>query len=433
MRKRKFGRLRKTPLYIQIIAGMAAGIVIGAVAWHLDAGKVVHDWIAPWGQVFLRLLQMIAIPLVFVTLIKGISGLKNMETFSRLGGRTLLLYLCFITASVAFGLGLGMAVRPGALVNPETAAEIRERYEVRVAHRAEIAEHAATEHGPLAFLTDIVPNNIIRAAGDNANMLQVIFFAVLLAAALLVIPREKAHPVLQVIDGLDAAILKVVDFIIRMAPVGVAALMAGLITDFKGDISVFSALGAYALTVAAAMLAIMFIFYPLVIFFFAKGLKSTDFIRNMYPVQLFAFTTSSSAATLPVNLETVEEKLGVSNEVSSFVLPVGVTVNMDGTACYQAIAILFIAQALGIDLSLSNLLMILVMTVLASIGTPGIPGGTYVILAMTLMAVGLPAEGGLALIIGIDRPLDMLRTSVNVTGDAAVACLVDRQTRRKSI
>ncbi|MDR1762986.1 MAG: dicarboxylate/amino acid:cation symporter [Dysgonamonadaceae bacterium] len=419
------------PLYLQILIGMAAGIIIGIIAWRLDAEKFVRDWISPWGQIFIRLLQLIAIPLVFVTLIKGISGLKNMQTFSRLGGRTLLLYLCFITASVALGLGLGLTVRPGALVNSDSAAQIRERYSQAVSSKAEIAEQAAQSQGPLDFLYDIVPNNFIHAAGNNSNMLQVIFFAILLAAALLLIPKEKSRPVISLIDGLDAAILKVVDFIIRMAPVGVAALMAGLITDFKGDISVFGALGAYALTVAATMFLIMYVFYPLVIFFFAKNVKFTDFIKHMYPVQLFAFTTSSSAATLPVNLETAENKLGVSNEVASFVLPVGVTINMDGTACYQAIAILFIAQALGIELTMANLLTILVMTVLSSIGTPGIPGGTYVILAMVLTAVGLPAEGGLALIIGIDRPLDMLRTSVNVTGDAVVACLVDGQEKRK--
>jgi Na+/H+-dicarboxylate symporter len=411
--------------------GMAAGILTGAAAWHFDAGTFVGDWIAPWGRVFLRLLQMVAVPLVFVTIVKGVAGLGSMETFSRLGVRTVLLYVCFITASVAFGLGLGMVVRPGALVDPQSAAAIRERYETGAAHRAAAAEHAAEGRGPLAFIEDIVPGNVVRAASDNANMLQVIFFALLLAAALLIIPKDKSHPVLQVVDGLDAAILKVVDFIIRLAPAGVAALMAGLVCDFGGDAGVFGALGMYAATVAVAMLAIMFVFYPLVILFFARGVTAAQFVRGMYPVQLFAFTTSSSAATLPVNLDAVGRKLGVRDEVASFVLPVGVTVNMDGTACYQAIAILFIAQATGIELTAAGLLTVLVMTVLASIGTPGIPGGTYVVLAMTLMTVGLPAEGGLALIIGIDRPLDMLRTAVNVTGDATVACLVDRRRKPK--
>jgi Na+/H+-dicarboxylate symporter len=232
-------------------------------------------------------------------------------------------------------------------------------------------------------------------------------------------------PVIDFFDGMNDIILKMVGFIIQLAPIGVAALMAGLVTDFKGDASLFSALGVYALTVTAAMLIIMYAFYPLIIKLFSQQVHVKKFLRAMYPVQLFAFTTSSSAVTLPVTMKTVEEELKVSKEVSSFVLPVGVTVNMDGTSCYQAIAILFISQVLGVDLTFSQILTVLFMTILSSIGTPGIPGGTYVILAMVLTSIGIPAEG-LALIIGVDRPLDMLRTAVNVTGDAAVACIIEK-------
>jgi Na+/H+-dicarboxylate symporter len=224
---------------------------------------------------------------------------------------------------------------------------------------------------------------------------------------------------------MERIILKMVDFIIKTTPVGVIALMAGLIVDFKGDVSMFGALGVYALTVIAGLLTIMYIVYPIMIHFFARNLKVSKFLRALYPVQLFAFTTSSSAATLPVTMKAVKEDLEVSEEVSEFVLPIGVTINMDGTACYQAVAIVFVAQVLGIDLSLWQLIVVLFMTILSSIGTPGIPGGTYVILAMVLTSIGIPPEG-LALIIGIDRPLDMLRTSVNVTGDATVACIIDK-------
>ncbi|MDR1814347.1 MAG: dicarboxylate/amino acid:cation symporter [Tannerella sp.] len=417
-------RFTAIPLYLQILIGMILGIIIGIIALRLNGEKLIHDWIVPWGQLFIRLLQLIAIPLVFVTLIKGIAGLKDVQTFSRLGIKTLLLYLCFISASVVFGLGLGLTVKPGMLVNRETVSDIKERYESIIAEKAVAAEEVK-DRGPLNFLNDIVPDNIVRAASNNSNMLQVIFFAVMFAVALLMVPKDKSKPVVALFNGLDDIIMKMVDFIIRVAPIGVTALMAGLVTDFKGDISMFSALGVYALTVAVAMLVIMFIFYPMVIALFVKKMRMKDFIRAMYPVQLFAFTTSSSAATLPVNLETTQRELKVSEDVASFVLPMGVTINMDGTACYQAVAILFIAQVLGIDLSLSQLIVILVMTVLSSIGTPGIPGGTYVILAMVLMSIGIPAEG-LALIIGIDRPLDMMRTAVNVTGDATVACIIDR-------
>jgi Na+/H+-dicarboxylate symporter len=418
-------KLLSIPLYMQILLGMIIGIIIGIIALYVRAESFIGNWIAPWGQLFIRLLQLIAIPLIFATLVKGVTGLKDVGKFSKLGTRTLLIYLCLITVSVSFGIGMGLAVRPGALVDREIVADLQETYRNAISEKAAAAEQTQ-EQGPLNFLNDIVPNNIVSAASNNSSILQVIFFAILFAVAILLIPQEKARPVIDFFDGLNEVILRMVGFIIQLAPIGVTALMAGLVIDFRGDVSVFSALALYALTVAVAMFVIMFAFYPLVIKLFGRKTGVKRFLRAMYPVQLFAFTTSSSAVTLPVTMKAVEEELGVSKEVSSFVLPVGMTVNMDGTSCYQAIAILFIAQVLGIDLSFFQVLTVLFMTILSSIGTPGIPGGTYVILAMVLTSVGIPAEG-LALIIGIDRPLDMLRTSVNVTGDAAVACMIDQK------
>lgn len=418
--KKKFN----LPLYLQILLGMVIGILIGIVAIQLNGGKFVQDWIRPWGQIFIRLLQLIAIPLVFVSLIKGVTGLGDIKKFSKLGGKTIALYLATTAVAVAFGLSMGLIVKPGTLVNQEQVVAMQESYRAVAAEKALEAE-LTHDRGPLNFLNDIVPDNIVSAAGKNSNMLQVIFFAIFFGIATLVIPPEKARPVIAVIDGLNEIILKMVDYIIKVAPIGVAALMAGLVIDFEGDISMFSALGVYALTVIISMFVLILFFYPALIHFFTK-LKVKDFIRAMYPVQLFAFTTSSSAATLPVTLETVEKELHVSKETASFVLPVGTTINMDGTSCYQAIAILFIAQVLGIDLTVSQMLTVLVMTILSSIGTPAIPGGSYVILTMVLTSVGIPAEG-LALIIGIDRPLDMLRTAVNVTGDAAVSVIVDKK------
>jgi Na+/H+-dicarboxylate symporter len=418
---------RKTlsiPLYMQILVGMALGIIIGLTATYVNAENFVASWFTPWGQLFIRLLRLIAIPLIFVTLVKGIAGLKDISKFSRLGIKTLLIYLCFITLSASFGVGLGASVRPGALVNHEVAAGLQETYRSVIAEKT-LEAGQAKEQGPLNFLNDIVPDNIVSAASNNSAILQVIFFAILFAVASLLIPHERVKPVIDLFDGLNDIILKMVEFIIKLAPAGVTALMAGLVIDFRGDASLFGALGLYALTVTAAMLVIMYGFYPLVLKVFSKKITVKRFLRAMYPVQLFAFTTSSSAVTLPVTMKTVEDDLKVSKEISSFVLPVGVTVNMDGTSCYQAIAILFISQVLGIDLTLSQILTVLFMTVLSSIGTPGIPGGTYVILAMVLASVGIPAEG-LALIIGIDRPLDMLRTAVNVTGDAVVACMMEK-------
>lgn len=410
------------PLYLQILSGMIIGIIIGIIALQVQGSQFVKDWLVPWGQLFIRLLQLIAIPLVFVSLIKGVTGLKDISRFSRLGGKTIGIYILTTAVAVMFGLGLGLIVKPGNLVNREQVAHIQDSYQSIVAEKKMEAE-LVQDQGPLAFLYDIVPNNIISAASDNSHMLQVIFFAIFFGIAALLIDPERVKPVIAVMDGLNDIILKMVDYIIRIAPVGVAALMAGLVIDFGGDITMFGALGVYALTVVAAMFMLILLFYPLLIHFFTR-IRIKDFLKAMRPVQLFAFSTSSSAATLPLTLETVEKELKVSEETASFVLPVGTTINMDGTSCYQAIAILFIAQVLGIDLNFTQILVVLVMTILSSIGTPAIPGGSYVILTMVLTSVGIPPEG-LALIIGIDRPLDMLRTAVNVTGDATVAAMVD--------
>lgn len=418
-------RLLALPLYLKILLGMVAGIVIGVIALQFESGgPFVQNWIRPWGQLFIRLLQLIAIPLVFVSLVKGVTGLKDIATFSRMGVRTVLIYICTTAVAVVVGLSLGLLVKPGNLVDRSEIDHIQAAYETVAAEKkleAEMTESA----GPLAFLNDIVPDNITGALGDNSKMLQIIFFAIFFGIAALTVPREKVKPVFKLFDGLNDIILRMVDYIIQFAPFGVTALMAGLVTDFGGDISVFGALAVYAVTVIVGLFILMLGFYPLLIRLFSK-LPPKRFIKAMYPVQLFAFTTSSSAVTLPLNMETVERDLGVSQETSSFVLPVGTTINMDGTSCYQAIAILFIAQVLGVGLGLYEIMIILFMTILSSIGTPAIPGGSFVILTMVLTSVGIPAEG-LALILGIDRPLDMLRTAVNVTGDATVAVIVDKK------
>lgn len=418
-------RLLALPLYLKILLGMVAGIVIGVIALQFEGGApFVQNWIRPWGQLFIRLLQLIAIPLVFVSLVKGVTGLKDIATFSRMGIRTVLIYIGTTAVAVVVGLSLGLLVKPGNLVDRSQLAHIQTEYEMVAAEKkleAEMTESA----GPLAFLNDIVPDNITGALGDNSKMLQIIFFAIFFGIAALTVPREKVKIVFKLFDGLNDIILRMVDYIIQFAPFGVTALMAGLVTDFGGDISVFGALAVYALTVVVGLFILILGFYPLLIRLFTK-FPPKRFIKAMYPVQLFAFTTSSSAVTLPLNMETVERDLGVSQETSSFVLPVGTTINMDGTSCYQAIAILFIAQVLGVSLGMYEIMIILFMTILSSIGTPAIPGGSFVILTMVLTSVGIPAEG-LALILGIDRPLDMLRTAVNVTGDAAVAVIVDKK------
>ena len=416
------------PLYAKILIGMLAGVLIGIAALTFQQTGFVNNWVRPWGQVFIRLLQLIAVPLVFVSLVKGVIGLSDIGKFSRIGIRTIILYLLTTAFAVTVGMSLGLVVRPGQFVDRQTVVSMQENYKSVVEQKKAEAD-TMKNSGPLSFLEEVVPDNFVAATSDNRKMLQVIFFAVLFGIAALCIERAKIAPVEQLFDSLYHILLKVIDFVIMFAPYGVTALMAGLVIDFSGNLSIFGALAVYAITVVGGLLFLISVFYPTLIYLFTK-MKPNFFIKTMYPVQLFAFTTSSSAATLPLNLETTENKLGVSNEVTSFVLPVGATINMDGTSCYQAIAVLFIAQVIGIDLTLMQLFTILLMTIISSIGTPSIPGGSYVILTMVLASVGIPPEG-LALILGIDRPLDMLRTAVNVTGDATVAAIVDTQNNKQ--
>lgn len=416
------------PLYAKILIGMLAGVLIGIAALTFQQTGFVNNWVRPWGQVFIRLLQLIAVPLVFVSLVKGVIGLSDIGKFSRIGIRTIILYLLTTAFAVTVGMSLGLVVRPGQFVDRQTVVSMQENYKSVVEQKKAEAD-TMKNSGPLSFLEEVVPDNFVAATSDNRKMLQVIFFAVLFGIAALCIERTKIAPVEQLFDSLYHILLKVIDFVILFAPYGVTALMAGLVIDFSGNLSMFGALAVYAITVVSGLLFLISVFYPTLIYLFTK-MKPNFFIKTMYPVQLFAFTTSSSAATLPLNLETTENKLGVSNEVTSFVLPVGATINMDGTSCYQAIAVLFIAQVIGIDLTLMQLFTILLMSIISSIGTPSIPGGSYVILTMVLASVGIPPEG-LALILGIDRPLDMLRTAVNVTGDATVAAIVDTQNNKQ--
>ena len=294
----------------------------------------------------------------------------------------------------------------------------------------EIQMQQVKSDSPMQFVVDIVPENIFQALGNNSNMLQVIFFALLFGIALIYVGQSKTASVARFFQQLNLILMKIIDFIMGFAPLGVFALMAGLIVDYAGDMGIISSLGMYALTVVLALAVIIVVVYPLILRLFSKK-KLGQFARAVLPVQMLAFSTSSSAATLPLTMERTQKHLGVSEEVSNFVLPVGVTINMDGTSCYQAVAAVFLAQVIGLDLTFGQMLLILATATLSSIGTPGIPGGSIVMLMIVLDSVGIPVEG-LALILGIDRPLDMLRTVVNVTGDTTVACVVDNHNASSS-
>ncbi|MDO9634514.1 MAG: dicarboxylate/amino acid:cation symporter [Paludibacter sp.] len=417
---------RTIPLYIKILLAMVLGVGIGYIFLWLGMEQVVNDWLKPWGTIFIRLLKLIAIPLVFISLIKGISQMKDFAKLSRLGIRTLTTYI--ITTTVAVGIGIGMVslIQPGKIFPQEKATEYQDKFAEKIASGVENVEKIK-ETGPLSFIVDMVPENLLEAGSDNSAMLQVIFIAILIGIAIVILGEKTSNVLFPIIEASNSVILKIIDFIMDFAPVGVLALMASMIVDFSGDGEMFASLGLYALTVILTLFLISFILYPVLIKLLVKY-KIKDFIKGVFPIQLLAFSTSSSAATLPFTMEHSQKELGVSEEIASFVFPVGTTINMDGTSAYQAVAILFIAQIFGMDLSLAQMLSVVLLTVLASIGTPGVPGASVVMTVMVLTSVGIPVEG-LVLILGIDRPLDMLRTVVNVTGDVFVAKLMDKQTK----
>jgi len=415
--------LKKLPLWAKIFIGMGLGILWGLVAVWRGWESFTTDWIKPWGTIFLKLLKLIAVPLIFVSLIKGISSLTDITKLSRIGYKTIVIYIVTTLFATTVGLILVNIVKPGSVFPSDKQEEYREKFSGQIEMRQESAQDIK-DQSPLFFFEDMIPDNFFKAAGDNSKMLQIIFFAILFSIALVLVPGDKTQVVKDFFDGLNDVILKIVDVIMRFAPVGVFALMAALVVDFSGDADIFSALGMYMLTVIIGLFLLILGFYPLLMRLFAR-MKTPRFMKGILPAQLVAFTTSSSAATLPVTMKQAINELGVSKSVANFVLPVGVTINMDGTSCYQAIAAVFIAQVFGIELTLVQQLTIVLTATLASIGSPGIPSGSIVMLIIVLNSVGLPVEG-LALILGVDRPLDMLRTVVNITGDSTVASIVAR-------
>jgi Na+/H+-dicarboxylate symporter len=413
---------KRLPLYAKILIGMALGVALGLLGASLHFETFIHHWIGPWGAIFLRLLKLIAVPLVLVSLIIGVVNLKDIRNLSRIGLKTILIYICTTIIAVSIGLTAVSLVKPGKVFPKDKQSEFMQRYEQTVAQK-ESAMQEVQYQSPLQFLVDVVPENAFLAFGDNSKMLQIIFFALLFGVAIVCVGTTKTGSIVRFFNQLNLILLKIIDFIMAFAPIGVFALMADLIVSYSGDIGIFSSLGLYALTVILALSVIIFIVYPLILKLFTKKTLK-DFFKAVFPVQMLAFSTSSSAATLPLTMERTQKHLGVSEEVSSFVLPVGVTINMDGTSCYQAVAAVFLAQVLGLDLTFGQMLLILATATISSIGTPGIPGGSIVMLMIVLDSVGIPIEG-LALILGIDRPLDMLRTVVNVTGDMTVASVVE--------
>lgn len=458
--------IKNLPLHWKIIIGLIAGIIYSLVSSSLGWNTFTQNWIDPFGTIFIRLLKFIAVPLVLFSIITGVAGLPDPAKLGRMGAKTLLAYVVTTVAAVTVGLVVVNLLQPGDYIDKGQRVKNRLKYELwaestpggrildgeRYLSKPEYADLVAEaeaamktemsnegvearmkaaeqfkEGGPLQFLVDFVPDNIFAALTDSGRMLQVIFFGIFFGVMLLLIPSEKAQPVRQIIDGVNEVFLKMVEVVMEAAPFFVFALMAGVISKMASTpaevIEIFKGLLSYSIVVLIGLLFMIFVFYPLIASFFVRKLSYSGFFRRISPAQFLAFSTSSSAATLPVTMECVRDNIGVSQNVTNFVLPIGATVNMDGTSLYQAIAVVFLAQMHLVDLTLGQQLTIVLTATLASIGSAAVPSAGLVMMIVVLQSVGLnPAW--IAIIFPVDRILDMCRTVVNVTGDATVSTLI---------
>lgn len=457
-------------LHWKIIIGLLAGIAWAVLSTFVGLNTFTLNWIDPFGEIFIRLLKLIAVPMVLFSIIKGVTGMPDLKVLGRIGFKTLALYLITTVLAVCIGLVVVNTIRPGNTLSDDVRTDNRIKYEIwaqqtdvvvkdgqclscldankekviaaqkalneesqnEVVTKKVALASAVQQRKPLQFLVDIVPENIFLSLNDMTLMLQVIFFAVFFGIALVMLPMNKAKPALDVIDSFNEVFLKMVDIVMISAPYFVFALTAGLMGKLAGDdpaklLEMFKALGSYALTVVIGLSIMLFGVYPLIRrIMIGKSASYSGFFKGIGPAQLLAFSSSSSAATLPVTMDCVNENLKVPQRISDFVLPIGATVNMDGTSMYQAIAVVFLAQFHQIDLDIAQQLTIVLMATLASIGSAAVPGAGLVMLIIVLGSVGLnPAW--IAVILPVDRILDMCRTVVNITGDAAVATIVAEQ------
>ncbi len=452
--------MKKIALHWQIIIGLVAGGIFAFISSSLGWSEFTINWINPWGEIFIRLLKLIAVPLVMFSIIKGITGLSDANRLGRLGAKTLGFYLVTTVMSVSLGLLLVNTFKPGTHLDESQRIENRVAYEnwvlntpgveffdeIRMAtgkgdsestYQPETSDllqeklktaQKTKDAGPLKFLVDMVPSNIFFSLNNNGLMLQIIFFAIFFGIVMISLPREKVDPMIRFVDAGNEIFLKMVDVVMKGAPYFVFALIAGVISKMAGDNpkgvqEIFIGLGSYSLVVVLGLAIMVFLVYPIIASVFVKRISYAGFFKAISPAQLLAFSSSSSAATLPVTMECVNENLKVNKEVTSFVLPIGATVNMDGTSLYQAVAVIFLAQMHMVDLSFGQQLTIVLTATLASIGSAAVPSAGLIMLIIVLQSVGLnPAW--IAIIFPVDRILDMCRTVVNVTGDATVASLV---------
>ena len=457
---------KKIALHFQILIGLILGTGWALLSAYMGWSGFTSDWIAPWGDMFINSLKLVAVPLVLFSIMQGITSLSDTNSLGRLGLKTIAIYIGTTMTAITIGLLVVNLLKPGESVSEEQRIINRISYELWVeatpgveklddldySHNPEYSQylsHAQSQrleqesddsigkkaaskqsevkHGPLQMVVDMVPNNIFSSLTNN-SMLQIIFFAIFFGIVIVGLPYEKVETVIKLIHGANDIFIKMVDVIMMVAPYFVFALMAGKVSELAGDdpdavIEIFKGLASYSGAVILGLGLLIFALYPVVVKLITRQIGYSEFFKAMSPAQLLAFSTSSSAATLPVTMECVSDNLGVKEEVSSFVLPIGATVNMDGTSLYQGVAVVFLAQFHMIDLSLAQQLTIILTATLASIGSAAIPSAGLIMMVVVLQSVGLnPAW--IAIIFPVDRFLDMCRTVVNVTGDASVASII---------
>lgn len=420
--------MKKIPVYLQIIIGLIGGLIVGLalIIFNLPSDWVI-DFIKPIGTIFMRLLKMIAIPMVLVSLLLGILSLRDVSRLSAIGLRTIAIYFITTILAISTGLALVNVIKPGLRTPEELRNNLRTLYEENT---STTLVTTPVDQPVLQPLVDMVPENIFLAFSTNTAILQVVFFTLLLGVAFM--KAKSSAPFVPLLESANTTILKLVDIIMLMAPVGVFALMLSMLVETSGSdankaIELMQSLLWYSFTVILGLSLVVGLVYVTLLKLFTK-VPLAKFFKSIRAVQLLAFSTSSSNATLPLTMKRCEEELDVPKEISSFVLPLGATINMDGTSLYQGVAAVFIAQIMGIDLSLFDQIMIVFTATLASIGAAGVPGSGLIMMVIILQAVGIPVEG-LAIILAVDRILDMFRTVVNVTGDTVVALIMARWSR----
>ncbi|MDA8886592.1 dicarboxylate/amino acid:cation symporter [Bacteroidia bacterium] len=468
--------MKKMALHWQVIIALIIGVIYSIIAVQQGWAGFTADYVAPFGEIFIRVLKLIAVPMVLFSIISGIGSLKNIKQLGRVGIKTLLIYMTTTMSAIIIGLLLVNLIKPGTFPSDNSRLEKRIEYElwlennsnvtrlddvhiIQVPENFELANQirgrmamekispevqdkldkaaAKKSSGPLAPLVDIFPPNILYAMsgdGGKSNMLQVIFFAMFFGVILVQLPKKHSKPVDKLINGLNEVFIGMINAVINVMPIFVFALMAGSLVKSAGqnldklkDQLMF--LGHYSWVVLLALVLVAFVFYPTLITLFAKGLNPKKFLKGISKAQLTAFSTSSSMATLPVTMDCVHDNLDVPKSISSFVLPIGATVNMDGTSLYQAVAVVALAQFHMIDLDFTQQMVIVLTATLASIGAAAVPSAGLVLMIVVLESVGLnPAW--IAIILPVDRILDMCRTVVNVTGDATVASIVSATEER---